>query len=245
MKISGNESIARLAMELRGARGVFEAFGLDYACTGDRSLDDAAHVEGIDLETVISALQRAQRNAPPLETWQDRPLSDLSHHLEAEHHRFVRDELASIAMRLSESCTGGVDVPADLMSMRSAFTRLAELLLPHFRREEENLFPVIEALEKAWQSGAAPAVDASGVSDHIRHLTLEHGTASAQLRTIRRLRMRLAEANDLAPRCRSILDDMATLEGHLHEYMFLENAVVFPRAMALEKQLAREVHPHE
>lgn len=242
MKISGSEPIARLAMELRGARGVFEAFGLDYACTGTRSLDDAAHVEGIDPETVIAALQRAQRNAPPLEPWHDRSLTDLTKHLETEHHRFVRDELASVAMRLSESCSRTNDVPEDLTSMRSAFARLSELLLPHFHREEENLFPVIEALEKAWQSGAAPAVDASGVSDHIRQLTLEHGTASAQLRTIRRLRLRLGEANDLAPRCRTILDDMATLEAHLHEYIFLENSVVFPRALALEKQFAPETH---
>lgn len=243
MKITGKESIARLALEVRGARGVFEAFGLDYACTGNRSLEDAAHVEGLDPDSVIAAIVRAQRNAAPLEPWNDRPLSEVTGHLETEHHRFVRDELASLAMKLSESCTAPNKAPDDLLAMRAAFARLAELLLPHFRKEEESLFPLIAALEKAWVSGGTPSVDATGVSEDIRALTLEHGTVSTQLRAIRRLRLRLGESNDLTPSCRSILDGMATLEGHLHEYMFLENAVVFPRALALERQLAIEGQP--
>lgn len=243
MDITGKEAIVRVAMEVRGARGVFEAFGLDYACTGHRSLDDAAHAEGIDPDSVIAAVHRAQHDALPVEPWTDRPLSDLTRHLEAEHHRFVRDELASVAMRLSETSSASGQVLEEMLAMRSALARLAQLLLPHFRKEEEALFPVIDALEKAWASGEVPAVDASRVAEDIRVLTLEHGTASAQLRAIRRLRLRLGKANDLAPHCRQILVHMASLEAYLHEYMFLENVVMFPRALALEKRFATDGQP--
>lgn len=238
MKVSGKESIAKIAAELPGARGVFEAFGLDYACTGDRSLEDAASAEGIDTESVIAALHRI-RNAPALEAWNDRPLADVTRYLVAQHHRFVKEELATVAMRLADSCTAEVPAaPVDLLSMRSAFTRLAEVLLPHFRREEEHLFPAIEELERTWIAGEGRSGQGDGVAEHVRHLTLEHATISAQLRTLRRLRLRLVESNDVGTKCRAILDDVATLEAHLHEYIFLENTTVFPRAIALAREMA-------
>jgi regulator of cell morphogenesis and NO signaling len=239
MKVSGKESIAKIAAELPGARGVFEAFGLEYSCTGDRSLEDAASAEGIDTESVIAALHRI-RHAQPLEAWNDRPLADATRYLDAQHHRFVKDELASVAMRLADFCSAAVPVPpADLLSMRAAFTRLAEVVLPHFRREEQHLFPAIEELERAWVAGEAPPASGEGVAENIRRLTLEHATISAQLKTLRQLRSRLAESNDIGPKCRVILDDITTLEGHLHEYIFLENTTVFPRAIALVREMPR------
>ena len=58
MKIDGNLPIAKLAADLPGAMAIFEALGLDYACAGDRSLDDAAHAEGIAPEVVLANLRR-------------------------------------------------------------------------------------------------------------------------------------------------------------------------------------------
>ena len=53
---------------------------------------------------------------------------------------------------------------------------------------------------------------------------------------IRELRLRLSDSDSLSPRCTALLDDLATLEAHLHEYIFLENAILFPRAAALAEQ---------
>jgi len=44
-------------------------------------------------------------------------------------------------------------------------------------------------------------------------------------------------ANDLVQLTRRALDAIGELEAHLHEYMFLENCILFPRAIALEEQL--------
>lgn len=53
---------------------------------------------------------------------------------------------------------------------------------------------------------------------------------------MRELRVRLADSNDVSPRCGQTLDDLATLEAHLHEYIFLENGILFPRASAFAEQ---------
>ena len=230
MKITGNVPIATLAAELPGAIGVFETLGIDYACAGDRTLGDAAHAEGIDPEVIISGLRRLH-SAKQGEAWSERPLADLTEYLLNEHHRFVREELAVIAVHLAEVCTP--DAPPELASLRSAFTRMSDIVLPHLHREETHVFPTVEALESEWQTDEPFEGDLE-LPVTIRKLTVEHGAITAQLRTMRDLRLRLDEMSELPSRARPILESLAKLEGHLHEYMFLENSVLFPRALAME-----------
>lgn len=230
VKITGNVPVATLAAEIPGAIGVFEALGIDYACAGDRSLGDAAHAEGIDPETIISALRglHAHKEAEP---WSDRPLSDLTEYLVQSHHRFVREELAVVASRLAELCTS--EALPELVSLRSAFARMSDIVLPHLHREESYLFRAVEAMESAWQSNE-PFEEEGDMPGTIRQLTLDHGALTAQLRTMRELRIRLDDMSELPARARPVLDAIARLEAHLHEFMFLENSVLFPRALAME-----------
>ena len=233
-QIDGNLPIAKFAADLPGAMAIFESLGLDYACAGDRSLDDAAHAEGIAPEVVIASLRRL-RSLEQAESWSDRPLADLTHHLVEQHHRFVREELARIAMRLADFCISATAVPSDLMALRAAFARVSEIILPHIHHEEENVFPVVEALEETWQSNE-PLAGHDDLIATLRQVADEHGAIDAQLRTMRELRFRLTDSNELSPRCSQTLNDLATLEAHLHEYMFLENCILFPRAAALVQQ---------
>ena len=159
-------------------------------------------------------------------------------YLVTQHHRFVREELAAVALRLADLCSSPAAVSPDFPSLRAAFARLSEMVLPHLHREEQNVFRAIERLEDAWQSDEALAVIEGDLSNQIQQLALEHGAIALQLRTIRDVRMRLASSNQLPARCSSTLDAIAVLESHLHEYMFLENSVLFPRAVALEAQMA-------
>lgn len=238
VKIDANQPIGKFAAEVPGAIGVFEALGIDYACLCDRSLDDAAHAGGIAPDVVIGSLRRLKAVREG-ESWSDRPLADLTRHLTHHHHQFVRHELGRLALALSDVCTASADVPPDLVSLRAAFTKLSEVLLPHLHREETSVFPAIEGLEKTWQAAetAAAPVD---LTVALHQLAVQHAVFSAQLSTMRELGVRLSDSNELPRRCAAIVTDLATLEAHLHEYMFLENWVLFPRAAALAEQ-TREV----
>jgi regulator of cell morphogenesis and NO signaling len=240
MRIDGNLPIARIAADLPGAIAVFESLGLDYACAGDRSLDDAAHAEGIDAEVVISSLRRL-KDAEHAQSWHDRPLADLVHYLVAQHHRFVRDEMGRLALRLADVCSTYGAIAPDLLSVRAAFARLTDIILPHLHREEQSLFLNVEAMENSWQSNEPRAEFPHDLASDVRQLTVEHGMIAAQLRTLRELRVCLSELNDLPQRATAILDELAALEAHLHESMFLENCVLFPRALALESEMIATV----
>lgn len=236
MKIDATLPIAKIAAEVPGAMAVFESLGIDYSCAGERSLADAAYAEGLDPETLIRSL-RGLRAVQRAESWNDRSPTDLVRHLVAEHHRFVRDELAAIALRLADVCSTPGGAHPDLQSLRAAFAKLSDVIIPHLRDEEENVFRAIEAIENAWQLNQPPPVIEGDLHAGILRIVGEHGTIAAQLQTIRELRLRLDASNDLSPRCRPILDGLENLEAHLHEYMFLENCILFPRAVVLQEQM--------
>ena len=90
------------------------------------------------------------------------------------------------------------------------------------------------AVRQPYMSQGQPQTLLWDLTDAIRQLTVEHGAITAQLRTLRELRVRLDDSSELPQACRPILDALAALEAHLHEYMFLENCVLFPRALAME-----------
>jgi regulator of cell morphogenesis and NO signaling len=231
MKIDPKLPIGKFAAEVPGAIAVFEALGIDYASLCDRSVDDAAHAAGIAPEIAVTGLRRLKAVSEG-QSWSDRPLIELTRHLSQQHHHFVRHELGRLAARLTDVCSAGDDVLSELLSLRAAFSRMTEIVLPHFHREEAVLFREVEAMERAWQSGET-VIAPPDFAGAMRQVTNEHAAISAHLRTMRDLRTDLEDADDLPPRCRAILDDVAALEAHLHEYMFLENWVLFPRAAAL------------
>jgi regulator of cell morphogenesis and NO signaling len=205
--IGRGSPVAKLADEVPGAMEVLESFGVDYACAGELSLEDAAYAEGIEPEVIIAKLRKLKA-VENLTTWGDRSLRDLIRHLGAQHHHFVRDVLARLSFRLA-------DLDAEEMRpMRVAVARIAELLLPHLHREEADVFPAIAALED------------------------EHLVIAVRLREVRDLRLKLEWNDDLPLRCREVLESVATLEANLHEYLFLENAILFPRALAMDEQVA-------
>ena len=228
--IGRTSPVAKLAADLPGAMAVFEAVGIDYACAGDLSLEDAAYAEGVEPEAVIARLRRL-RSVENLEAWSDRSLRDLIQHLTSQHHQFVRDVLARISLRLA-------DLEFEEMKpLRTAIAGLADFVLTHVHKEETDVFPAIAALEDAWQNGHERPLLENELRREVWKLEDDHLAITDRLREIRALRQELEKADDLPPRCREALESAATLEAHLHEYMFLENSILFPRALAMDEQV--------
>lgn len=231
MRIDRESPIDAVAAEVPGAMEVFESLGLDHSCAGARSIADAARQAAIDPDAVVGRLRRlpAVQNAV---SWNDRRLAEVMKHLVSEHHELVAGELRTMAVRLDDVCSSPAGVSADLHRLRSTFARLSELLLPHIREEEEDIFPVIESLERACESGRSGA-DARDLQQRVGRMVREHGKAEALFHAIRELRQQSRPGNELPPACQAILKGISALEGRLRQSMFLEDSVLFPRAVAL------------
>jgi regulator of cell morphogenesis and NO signaling len=218
-----------LAATHAGYRAVFEWFGLDYYCSGNLTLDDAALGAGVDPCVVREAMARVE-NDDPGPNWARGPMGQLLTHLAEQDHDLLRNRLFAIARRLEDARRRhGEEFVGPLLRRFREFT---DAVLLHIEREEVGLFPCVA---ESWAKGAAPATDGRRVRAAVTELATDHGEIIRRLAEVNIAR-RGIETTSSDPECHAIMRGIADIEIDLHEHLNLENEIMFPRAVALVDQ---------
>ena len=234
MKIELSTHLEAIAASVPGAINVFESAGIDYACGSRLSVREAARLAGIDPQTLRLALQSIATGTKDIE-WSERTLSDITHAITDEHHATIRNELPRIAIALG--ALSGTRASAELTLLRAEIAQLASEIIPHTHDEERNVFRTITALEAAWQSNEKPPELDHMLHTRIAELTVAHGAIAQRIHRIRDLRTQITSLST-APDVVAVLNQLERLEAHLRQQMFIENCILFPRAVQLEEQMA-------
>lgn len=102
-------------------------------------------------------------------------------------------------------------------------------------KEEQVLFPRLFAMEQAAQHGTVlqPAFFGALINP-IRHMMGDHDDA-ALLRSMRALTNDYTLPDDACASYQAFYRGLTDLEKDLHRHLHLENNILFPRALELEK----------
>ena len=108
----------------------------------------------------------------------------------------------------------------------------------HMKKEELLLFPYAKQLEKAAEQHRALLRPHFGtVSNPVRVMMDDHDAEGERFRRIRALSYDYAEPPDGCVTYRTALAMLRELEDDLHLHIHLENNILFPRMVELEKRL--------
>jgi regulator of cell morphogenesis and NO signaling len=225
--------IGDIVLATPAAMRVFESLNIDYCCGGHRSLADACAQAGQDLHDVLPLLETlpapgAVQEGP--QKWADAPLDQLADYIETTHHVFTRSELARVAPLMEKVLHVHGDHHPELDRIADLFAALAGDLMPHLEKEEQILFPFIRSLA-AGQGGPGHC---GSVQNPIRVMTNEHEAAGDILHELRELTEDYTAPADACGSFRSLYMGLAALEADLHQHIYLENHILFPRAIAME-----------
>jgi regulator of cell morphogenesis and NO signaling len=234
-------SVRELALGIPGATRIFEKMGIDYCCGGAASLENACASAGITADAVVRALGEAGRNqsqADDLKDWQTAPLSELIDHILEKHHVFTRQELTRLDALLVKVCSAHGERHPELLRLHGLFRSLNEDLIIHMMKEERVLFPYIVRLEEAAAKGEpAPMPPFGTVRNPVRMMSLEHDNAGELLREMRRESSDYTTPADGCVSYQTLYQALAEFEEDLHRHIFLENSLLFPRAVEMEARL--------
>src|SRR5437763_5458913 len=86
-----NRSVGALAAEHPRLRAVLEELGIDYCCSGNRNLADAAAAEGLPLQRCWRKSRGHGAAGPHVAVWFEKSLTQLFEHI-AGHHRTLSIE---------------------------------------------------------------------------------------------------------------------------------------------------------
>ena len=239
MSAIAEKTVRELAVENPGATRVFERLGIDYCCGGNQTLEQACQGRNLSVDAVRDSLQAAQQSVQAgreNRKWQTGSLGDLVSHITATHHKYTREEIARLGPLFAKVCSvHGANHP-ELIRLRDIFTALSQELTTHLMKEEMVLFPYIIRMEEAVVEKAPILPPPFGtVQNPVSMMEHEHDSAGNALRTLREISQGYTAPPDACISYQTLYKALADLEADLHRHIHLENNILFPRAIEMEK----------
>jgi len=115
-----------------------------------------------------------------------------------------------------------------------SFFSLRDELLAHLHREESILFPAIVRFEEAAETASSrPETPFGPLTNPVAVMQREHEGTLRVLQAMRLATKGYAIPEDACTGYRSLFLGLAELEENLHRHIYLENEVLFRRALRL------------
>lgn len=236
MSFTSETKMKDIALSSPAGRRVLEDAGLDYCCGGGKSLREACLRADVSAEEVLKRLRENSKDISPDEAnWISAPLSDLTRHIRERHHRYVREAISRIQALLEKVAAKHGERRPEIRLVRTRFIEIGQEMIMHMQKEEQILFPYIDALEKAKIThGFVEPPFFQTVRNPIQAMMSEHDFAGDLVKQIRKLSGDYTPPADACTSYRALYQDLREFEADLHQHVHLENNILFPRAIELE-----------
>jgi regulator of cell morphogenesis and NO signaling len=239
MSVMTEKTVRELALEMPVATRVFEKLGIDYCCGGNGTLEQACQAAQVPLDQVVDSLEVADltaRSSREDRNWQTEPLSELIEHIKSTHHKYVREETARLTPLFEKVCSVHGKNHPEVVQLRATFASLAQELTMHMMKEEMILFPYMVRLEEA-VTEKAPVVPPpfGSVRNPVAMMMHEHDDAGNALREMRQVSSGYTAPADACVSYQTLYKALADFEADLHMHIHLENNILFPRAVEMER----------
>jgi len=218
---------------------VFKSFGIDFCCGGKKTIAQACQTKGIAAEEVESALNAVKDEPSPSESsYLNWKLDFLADYIINTHHQYVKDNTEFIRELANKVARVHGDRHPEMIEVAAIFSQMADHLLLHLRKEEQILFPFIRELVHAEAHSGLPSGNvANGVASPIQVMEAEHEEAGEAMQTIRSLTHNFRLPEDACASYTILFKKLDEFENDLYRHVHLENNVLFPKAILLEKEL--------
>jgi regulator of cell morphogenesis and NO signaling len=236
MSFTSETKVKDLALSNPAARQVLEDAGLDYCCGGGKSLREACLHADISADEILNRLRDNAKNVSPGDlNWTVVPLRELTLHIREKHHRYVRESIPRTQVLLDNVIAKHGPVHLELSEIRSVFAEVGKEMIMHMQKEEQILFPYIDALELAANGrGSVEPPFFQTVKNPIHAMMKEHDAAGELVSQIRRLSNEYTAPADACTSFKALYQSLKEFEADLHEHVHLENNILFPRAVEVE-----------
>jgi regulator of cell morphogenesis and NO signaling len=225
--------------EFPGATRVFEKFGIDYCCGGSRPLEEACSAADLSVDQVLDSLEvaeQASQTGSDARNWRKEPLADLIAHINNTHHKYTREEITRLGPLFAKVCSVHGKNHPELESMRALFHGLAQELTMHMMKEEQVLFPCIVRMEEAViQREPILPPPFGSVQNPVNMMMHEHDSAGEALRALRAASGGYTTPADACVSFQTLYQALAAFEADLHQHIHLENNILFPLAIEMER----------
>jgi len=244
MKFNVEQTVREIAIENPSSVRIFESLGIDYCCGGKRSLQDACQRANVPLDKVLHLLSTVDDQPPEaMGNWTGARIRDLTQHIVEQHHGYVRRESPQLVSMFVKVVARHGAAHQELKPIQELFVAMLDELYMHMMKEENVLFPYLAKMEAAVSEGRpAPPAMFGSVEVPISRMLADHEDAGALIARIRVLSGVYRPPEEACPTWRALYEGLEEFERDLHQHVHLENNILFPRALEMERKESAYVH---
>lgn len=235
------KTLGQLAAEDFRKAQVFKKYGLDFCCGGKKTLQQACSEKGIDTTTIEHEMQQADRSKsnghhPAYGDWS---LDFLADYIVQVHHGYVKKHLPDLQAYAHKVMIVHASRHPELTRVHELVEASAAELSEHLLKEEQILFPYIKSLVAASTSKRNISAPFGTVVNPVMMMEKEHELVGTYFEELRKITNQYSIPADACATYSLLYRMLDEFEDDLHLHIHLENNILFPKAVQLEKHINR------
>lgn len=239
--IDDNSQVSDIVTRDYRTSAVFRKYGIEFCCAGRIPLKAACELNGIDKETIKQELNDAIRNIqiPNSLDFNSWDINFLIDYIRNIHHAYLTRHIPEIADLVERFADEHKKKYAWLPDLLRSFRELKKTILPHLEHEEQVIFPYIRQIAHAYRYREPyAALLVRTLRKPVEEMMdREHEEIASYLHRARLLTSNYAIPVNACVTHKVCFLKLRELDNDLVQHTHLENNILFPRAIEMEKEL--------
>lgn len=238
METLKDKTVAELVTKNIKTAHVFKKYGIDFCCGGGISIEKACENKEIDFSKLEEELLAADAPVAKNLNYDSWELDFLTDHIVNVHHSYVEESIPLLIQYTARVAKVHGEHHPEVVEIEKLFHQVAGELVTHLKKEEIILFPFIKKMVKAEKENICLETPGFGTAENpIKMMEAEHEDAGDILKEIARLSNNYIPPEGACNTYRAMYAKLDEFEQDLHLHIHLENNILFPKALKLEKEL--------
>lgn len=235
----GEETLGEIATkDLRKAQ-IFKKYGLDFCCGGKKTVKEACNEKGLDFNKIEQELQQTEfvhsNSSLPYNDW---AIDFLADYIVNTHHVYLEKNLPDLRYYANKVKNVHGNKHPELIEVHSLVEAINDELITHMQKEETVLFPYIKELVSIKKNNKKlEQIPFGSVENPINMMEHEHQELGEYLEKISLYTDKYKIPSDACASYSFLYRMLAEMEDDIHLHIHLENNILFPKAIELEKKL--------
>lgn len=237
MNFTKNDIVGNIVAQNYKAAAVFKRREIDFCCQGNRTIEDVCGRNLDEIDSIINELTEAIATSENTVDFQSWPIELLTDYIEKKHHKYVENMTQEIKPYLDKICNAHGENHPEILKIRNLFLKATGELAAHMKKEELILFPFIRKMVVAKEKGNCIDFPSfGGLVNPINMMKEEHNDEGEYFREIATLSNQYEPPADACNSFRTTYSLLRGFQDDLHTHIHLENNILFPKALLLEKE---------
>ncbi len=238
-----NKTVSEIVRSDYRTADVFKKHGISYCCGGQMPLAEACEGKNVSYDELVKELGDATRdlclpNTVQYDKWKMDFLIDYIINI---HHAYISSVLPATQANLISFVNSHKKQYSELTEVQKVFEQLGSILTTHNLQEEETIFPYIKQIETTHRRKEIyGSLFVRTLRKPLSESEKEHARISELLGELRRLTNNYTFPENACTNHRVVYNKLREFDNDLVQHKHLENNVLFPRAIEMERELLQQ-----